>query len=92
MKRCQFLKLSALSLPALACGIPRATPFQNWMQRFSAKLVSDAGGLSVEASIAPGQLAEAMHALSAVTDGPMRCEGSIVRGRSGGKELFLRFV
>ena len=62
------------------------------MHRFGAKVVSDAGGLSVEASIAPSQLAEAVHALNAVTDGPMRCEGSIVRGRSGGKEWSLRVV
>ena len=92
MRRSRFLKLSALSLPAVACGIPAVSPFQAWIQRFSAEVESDSRCISVVASVSPGRLAQALHALDSVTDGPLRCDGAIMRGWVGGKEFRLRLV
>jgi len=92
VRRSDFLKLSLLPLPAFLFGLPPSSPFQRWLHCFSAKAVSCASSRSVEVSIPPARLAEAMHALNSITDGPMRCEGRTVRTRVDGTDLLLRLV
>lgn len=94
MSRSHFLSLSffaglgsTLPLTAASSDIPRT--LGQWARTHSAAVKTSEGALLLKARIPFLNLADGLHALANLCDGPMHAEGNLLRGSCQGNRFEL---
>ena len=92
MRRRKLLALAATGSLATVAGIRILSPIERWAEGFGARRDSTGTWNLALSKSGPAILAGALHALDALSDGPLSCAGSEIRGSVSGAAFLLRLA